>query len=122
MNIEEFRAYCLSLPYTDEHLPFGDDTLVFRVGGMQGKLFALTSFKADPLFCNLKCNPERAIDLREEYDQIRPGYHMNKQHWNSVYIEDGLSNKLLRQLIDESYQLVYKSLTLKLKKELESNE
>jgi predicted DNA-binding protein (MmcQ/YjbR family) len=105
MNIETLRLYCLEKVGTTEGLPFGNDTLVFKV---KGKLFALTSLETAQTV-NLKCDPERAIKLREHYpEQIHPGYHMNKKHWNTVSLD--LSEALLRELIDHSYELVVKSL------------
>lgn len=114
---------CLSFPYTDEYLPFDEHTLAFRVGGETGKLFCLTSLdQADQPSANLKCDPEKAVELREQYSSIVPGYHMNKKHWNTVYLEEGLSNRLITELVTSSYQLVYASLPLKLRKALESGE
>lgn len=116
MNIEEFRNYCLSKKGVTESFPFGEQTLVFKV---MEKIFALAGLDAHPATANLKCDPERAIELREEYDGlIIPGYHMSKQHWNTVEIEGNLPSKLLLQLIDHSYYLVVKSLTKKLQAEL----
>lgn len=109
MNIEDFRNYCISLPGVTEDMPFGGDTLVFRVGG---KIFALTG--ADLFeFANLKCEPQRAIDLRDQYDGIRPGYHMNKQHWNSVYPGKDVPDALFCELIEHSYRLIFNSLSAK---------
>ena len=108
MDIEQFRNYCLSKPGVTEECPFGPDILVFKV---MGKVFTLCSLN-DFQSINLKCNPEKAIELREEYPQIKPGYHMNKTHWNTVYIE-GLSSTLLKELIDHSYELVKAKLTQK---------
>ena len=108
MDIEQFRNYCISKPGVSEECPFGPDTLVFKV---MGKVFALCSLN-DFQSINLKCNPEKAIELREEYSQIQPGYHMNKTHWNTVYVE-GLSEHLLKELIDHSYELVKSKLTQK---------
>lgn len=109
MNIEEFRFYCLSLPGVTEDMPFGGDTLVFRVGG---KIFALTG--ADNFeFANLKCDPQKALELREQHDGIKPGYHMNKQHWNSVYPGKDVPDSLFRELIEHSYQLIFNSLSAK---------
>jgi predicted DNA-binding protein (MmcQ/YjbR family) len=105
MEIESLREYCISKPDVTEGLPFGDDTLVFKVSG---KIFALTSLSGD-LTINLKCDPERAISLREEYPCIRPGYHMNKVHWNTIYVDGTLSDNKIRELIDHSYDLVAKS-------------
>jgi predicted DNA-binding protein (MmcQ/YjbR family) len=119
MNVEQFREYCLSLDHVIEYFPFDDVTLVFKVGGTEGKIFALLPLDAEPASANLKCNPEKAIELRESYPQIIPGFHMNKKHWNTIYIDDGLGHKLLKELIDHSYDLVYKSLTKKLRESLE---
>ena len=116
MNIEEFRTYCLSKKGVTESFPFGEDTLVFKV---MEKVFALAGLDAHPATANLKCDPEKALELREEYDgQILPGYHMNKKHWNTVEIEGNLPTKLILELIDHSYDLVVKSLTKKLQAEL----
>ncbi len=120
MNIEEFREYCLSKDHVIEYFPFDEVTLVFKVGYEEGKIFALLSLDSDPPSANLKCDPEKAVELRESYSQIMPGYHMNKQHWNTVHIDDGLSLKLLKEMIDHSYDLVYKSLTKKLRDTLEA--
>lgn len=119
MNIEEFREYCLSLDHVIEYFPFDEVTLVFKVGYEEGKIFALLSLDANPPSANLKCDPERAIELRESYSQIIPGFHMNKKHWNTVFIDDGLNHKLLKEMIQHSYDLVYKSLTKKLRDHLE---
>ncbi len=118
MNIEEFRDYCLLKKGVEETFPFGEETLVFKV---MGKMFALTGLETNPAAANLKCDPERAIELREEYDGlIRPGYHMSKVHWNTVELERNIPQKLVLQLIDHSYDLVVKSLTKKLQAELSS--
>lgn len=110
MNIEAFRAYCLHKPGVEETLPFGPDTLVFKV---MGKMFAATGLDEEAFRVNLKCDPERAQQLREEHPQIIPGWHMNKKHWNTVYFEDGLEEALLLQLIDHSYDLVVSGLPKK---------
>src|SRR5690606_25588185 len=118
MNIEEFRDYCLSKKGVEETFPFGEETLVFKV---MGKMFALTGLQTHPATANLKCDPEHSIELREEYDGlIRPGFHMNKVHWNTVELERNLPQKLILELIDHSYDLVVKSLTKKLQAELAS--
>lgn len=114
MNIEEFRDYCIAKKGVTEESPFGPDTLVFKV---MGKMYALTSMDNFE-FINLKCEPDKAIDLREQYHAIQPGYHMNKQLWNSVYIEDDVTDQLIYELIDHSYDLVAETLTKKLKTEL----
>ncbi len=105
MNIEEIRTYCLSKPDVEEGFPFGEETLVFKVNG---KIFLLVSLDSQPLQFNAKCDPEKAIELRDEYESIIPGYHMNKKHWNTVIVDKKLSKKLLKELIDHSYDLVYK--------------
>ena len=115
MNIEELRIYCLAKKGTTEEFPFDSETLVFKV---MGKMFALVPLERVPSQCNLKCDPERAIELREEYDGIiMPGYHMSKTHWNTLYLEN-LPPNLIRQLVDHSYDLVVAGLTKKLKEEL----
>ncbi len=105
MNIEDLRTYALSKPDTEEGFPFGEETLVFKV---KGKLFLLVSVYSQPLQFNLKCDPDRAVELREEYDCIKPGYHMNKKHWNTIVPDRTISNAFLKELIDHSYELVAK--------------
>ena len=107
MNIESLRQYCLSLKASTEDMPFGPDTLVFRAGG---KIYALTSLDIETCRVNLKCEPDYALELREKHSDIIPGYHMNKKHWNTVYCENGLDEKLIRELIQHSYDLIVKSL------------
>lgn len=115
MNIQTLREYCLGKPNTTEDTPFDETTLAFKVGG---KIFALTNMESVPTRVNLKCDPERAIELREQYpDIIIPGYHMNKKHWNTIYIEE-LEDGVLQELIEHSYELVYGSLTKKVKNSL----
>jgi predicted DNA-binding protein (MmcQ/YjbR family) len=104
MTLETLREYCLSKPYTSESTPFGPETLVFKVGE---KAFLLTGWESEILKFNVKCDPEWAIELREQYDFVIPGYHMNKKHWNTVTY-NGTNSKLLKQLIDHSYELVAK--------------
>lgn len=115
MDIEAIRAYCLSKKGTDEGFPFGDTTLVIKVGG---KIFILINLDGDPSM-NLKCDPDRAIDLREENPAIIPGYHMNKKHWNTVILDGSLSKKLILEMIDHSYDLVLQSLPARLRLEIE---
>jgi predicted DNA-binding protein (MmcQ/YjbR family) len=115
MNIEEFREYCLSKQGVCEELPFGPDTLVYKV---MGKIFALTSLDSEIFSVNLKCDPDKAIQLREEFDYITAGYHMNKKHWNTLNAERTSSNQL-KELTDHSYDLVVDSLPKKMKIELE---
>jgi predicted DNA-binding protein (MmcQ/YjbR family) len=114
MNIEEYRDFCLSLPGATEELPFGPDTLAFKVGG---KIFALTSLQTFASI-NLKCDPEQAVELRERYDYVLPGFHQNKKHWNTVVIGTGATVAQLRQWITHSYQLVVASLPKALRAEL----
>ncbi len=114
MNIEEVRDYCISKKGTTEEFPFDKITLVFKV---MGKMYALSNLEGD-LSINLKCDPEKAIVLREEYEAILPGWHMNKKHWNTIDMNGGLKPDLVKQLIDHSYDLVVSKLTKKLKEEL----
>ena len=107
MDLAEFRDYCLIKPGASEETPFGPDVLVFKVGG---KMFALAALDAVPTTVNLKCHPDLALDLRDRYEQVKPGYHMNKKHWNTVEIEGGIPAVELRKMIDHSYQLVVESL------------
>ena len=106
MDIEELRAYILQKPDVTEGFPFGEDTLVFKV---KEKIFLLTGLDSSPLRFNVKCDPDRAIELREEFpDSILPGFHMNKKHWNTVVVDGSVSKKLLKEMIDHSYDLVSK--------------
>jgi len=114
MDIENLREYCLSKKWATESFPFGDDTLVFKV---MGRMFALVNLDGEPSV-NLKCDPEKAIALREAYTSILPGYHMNKKHWNTVQLNGSLPEKLIREMITDSYRLVMAGLTMKLKNEL----
>jgi predicted DNA-binding protein (MmcQ/YjbR family) len=115
MDIEELREYCLSLPAVTEEFPFGPDVLVFKVGG---KMFALTNLENFPTTFNAKCEPERAVELRERHPAIVPGWHMNKKHWNTVTLDGSLSGDLVRELVDHSYELVVAGLTRKARREL----
>ena len=114
MNIEEFRTYCMNKKGVEESLPFSPTTLVFKVGNKMFSLTDLDSFE----FINLKCDPDRAIILREEYTGVKSGYHMNKKHWNSIYLNSDISDSLLKELIDESYDLIVQSLTKKVRESL----
>lgn len=112
MNIEQFREYCLAKKGVTEDLPFGPDTLVFKV---MGKMFALSGLERLPPQVNLKCEPERSIELREEFDgAIIPGYHMSKTHWNTIFLNEVPPN-LITELVDLSYDLVISKFTKKLK-------
>lgn len=113
MDIEALRAYCLSKPAAEETLPFGPDVLVYKVGG---KVFLLLPLDAEELQFNVKCDPDKAIELREEYPCVQPGYHMNKKHWNTIVVDGSVSSKLLKEWIDHSYDLIVKSLPSKTKK------
>ncbi|HHT61693.1 MAG: MmcQ/YjbR family DNA-binding protein [Paludibacteraceae bacterium] len=114
MNIENLRDYCLSLPFSEEKFPFDDETLVFCVGG---KIFALVDL-GNATRVNLKCEPEQAIMLREAYEGIIPGWHMNKKHWNTVFFDTDVSDKLLLELVLNSYNLVFERLPKRLKETL----
>lgn len=103
MNLEIIREYALSKPFTDEALPFGEDTLVFRV---MEKAFLLTGFNQENFSINLKAEPEYVIELRERYPSIRPGFHMNKKYWNTILVDELDNWKLLQTLIDHSYEQV----------------
>ena len=119
MNIESYREYCLQKPGTTEHFPFNEDTLVFKVMGKMYALSSLMSWENGEPRINLKCDPEEAILLREKYpESILPGYHMNKQLWNTVLLNGELTPKQVQQFIDDSYTLIVNSLTKKLKEEL----
>lgn len=118
MHIEQLRDYCVTKNGVSEELPFGPDTLVFKVGG---KVFLLVGLDEDAenLRFNVKCDPEYAVSLREEFEQtVVPGYHMNKKHWNTVYCNRELSDNKLKELIDHSYLLVYESLSKKQREEI----
>ncbi len=107
MNIEELREYCLKKKGVEEGFPFDETVLVFKV---MGKIFTLTSTEGD-FTINLKCEPEKAIELRENYSGVQPGYHMNKKYWNTIYFDDSFSDADAKKWIDDSYNLVIKSLT-----------
>lgn len=118
MNIENFYDYCLEKPGVSEHFPFDEDTLVFKVGGKMFALSSLNSWENGTASINLKCDPERALSLREEYDAIQPGFHMSKVHWNTVLVHGDVNATMIRELIDHSYELIFKSLTKKLQAEI----
>lgn len=119
MNIQQLYEFCLAKKAVTEHFPFDEDTLVFKVGG---KMFCLTSLKewekGTPAL-NLKGDPEHNLELRAEYDAINPGFHMSKTHWNTVDFNKDVPDKLMLQLINESYDLVYRGLTRKVRDEIE---
>lgn len=118
MNVEAFRTYCLSKQYVTESFPFDDVTLVFKVAN---KMFALLSLDSHPATANLKCEPQKALLLRNKYSEIIPGYHMNKEHWNTITIESKLTDTFIKEMIDDSYQLVVDKFTKKRRKELGFN-
>lgn len=107
MDAVLFRARCLAKVEATEGTPFGDDVLVFKVSG---KMFALLAPDEVPPTANLKCDPDHALALRDRYEQVRPGYHMSKKHWNTVDLESGIPERELQAMIDHSYQLVIASL------------
>jgi predicted DNA-binding protein (MmcQ/YjbR family) len=107
MDVSDFREYCLTKPRATEGTPFGETVLVFKTAG---RIFALVSLNEVPATANLKCDPDLALELRDRYEQVRPGYHMNKKHWNTVEIDSGIPANELRKMIDHSYELVIKRL------------
>jgi predicted DNA-binding protein (MmcQ/YjbR family) len=118
MTIDIYYDYCLSKKGVTEHFPFDEDTLVFKVGG---KMFALSSLKEwekGKPSVNLKCDPDWAQELRGQYDEIQPGYHMSKIHWNTIAVNSEISDTFVKELIDHSYDLVFKSLTKKIQSEI----
>ena len=114
MNIEEFRDYCMSMKGVTEEFPFDETTLVFKVMGKMFALAGITDFNS----INLKCDPDEAIELRERYYSVQPGFHMNKTHWNTVEVSGDATDEKIYLWIDHSYELISKSLTKKLKEEL----
>lgn len=111
MYLDEIREYCLGKPGVEETLPFGPDTLVFKVNG---KIFLLMGFDNDPVSFNVKCDPDKAVELREEFPvSVFSGYHMNKKHWNTVLVNGSVSDRQIREMIDESYNLVQGKKTAK---------
>ena len=110
MNLETFREFCLAKAGAAETTPFGPDNLVFKVAG---KMFALAALDEVPARANLKCDPDRALELRDRYEEVQPGYHMSKKHWNTVDLEGGIPEREIKGMIDHSYELVVKSLSKK---------
>lgn len=117
MHVESIREFIIKKPGVTEEFPFDKSTLVFKV---MGKMFALLPLERSPASINLKCDPERSLELRDTYEGITPGFPMNKTHWNTVLLESDVSSKLLAELIDHSYDLVVAKLTKALKAELET--
>ena len=122
MNLENYYEYCLSKKGVTEHFPFDEDTLVFKVGGKMFALSSLTQWEKGEPSITLKCDPDRAQELRAEYSDIRPGFHMSKVHWNTITVNGELSTVMVKELIDHSYELVFKSLTKKLQTEIQELE
>lgn len=118
MNIQQYFEYCLSKKGVTEHFPFDEDTLVFKVGGKMFALSSLQQWEKGEASVNLKCDPEKAEELRVNYDAIKPGFHMSKVHWNTVAFNSDVSDKMICKLIDDSYNLVVKSLTKKAQSEI----
>ena len=117
MDIEQLREYCLSLRGAEETLPFGPDTLVYKAGS---KVFLLTGLDEEQLRFNVKCDPDKAVELREQFSCVLPGYHMNKKHWNTIVVDGSTSVAQLKEWITDSYQLIVESLPKKLRDELKS--
>jgi predicted DNA-binding protein (MmcQ/YjbR family) len=117
MNIEPLREYCLSKKGVEESFPFGEETLVYKVAG---KAFLLCGIDESPLAFNVKCDPAKAIELREKFSCVAPGYHMNKKHWNTVTADGSVTDRQLQEWIDHSYEMVVKGLTRAQKEELET--
>jgi predicted DNA-binding protein (MmcQ/YjbR family) len=119
MNLETYYEYCLSKKGVTEHFPFDEDTLVFKVGGKMVALSSLSQWEKGEPSVNLKCDPERAQELRAQYDDIKPGFHMSKVHWNTINVNAAVPDVLIKELIDHSYELVFKSLTKKIQSEIQ---
>jgi predicted DNA-binding protein (MmcQ/YjbR family) len=115
MDGAELRRWCLAQAGAVEDFPFGPETSVFKVGG---KVFALSALDRSPLEVSVKCEPELAVDLRDSYEAIRPGYHLNKRHWNTITLDGSLSDQLVRELIEDSYDLVANTLPKRVRAEL----
>ncbi len=115
MDLPDVIEHCLSLPSAEETQPFGPEALVYKVGG---KMFAVTVPEEHPASINLKCDPQRAVELRDKYQGIRPGWHMNKKHWNTVMLDGSVPPKLVRELVEHSYALVFAALPKKTQESL----
>src|SRR5262245_44514203 len=118
MNIQQLYEFCLSKNGVTEHFPFNEDALVFKVGGKIFCLTSLESWESGEPSLNLKCDPSRSLELRSEYEAIKPGYHMSKIHWNTIRVNSDVSDRMLLELINHSYDLVFKSLTKQLQQEI----
>ncbi len=117
MDLKTLRSYLLAKPGAVEERPFGPETLVYKV---MGRMFALTNDEPQPEFINLKCDPDDAMFFRSKFEGVKPGYHMNKKHWNSVYLASDVPESLIREMIDDSYELIAGNLPKSLKEKLES--
>ena len=118
MNLETYYEYCLSKIGVTEHFPFDEDTLVFKVGGKMFALSSLSQWEKGQPSVNLKCDPDKAEELRSEFDDIQPGYHMSKIHWNTINVNQKVSDKMIKELIDHSYELIFKSLSKKIQTDI----
>ena len=121
MNHESIEKYILEMPNTVLDYPFGEGVAVYKVGGADGKMFALIAEGSSPLRLSLKCDPQLAVVLREKYESVMPGYHLNKKHWNTVIIDDSIPENEIYKMIDESYSLVYKGLNRKQQEQINSD-
>ena len=117
MDMEQLREYCLQKPGATEGFPFGDQTIVFRVGE---KIFLLAGLEQGDRF-NAKADPDLAVEWREQYEEITPGFHMNKKHWNTIRIDGSLKNSLIREIIDHSYEIVFKRLPARVRSSIQAN-
>ena len=115
MNADELRAWCLDQPGALEDFPFTAEHSVFKV---EGKMFAISALGREPLEVSVKCEPELAVELRHSYAAIRPGYHLNKRHWNTITLDGSLPDKLVRDLIEDSYDLVVSALPKRVREQL----
>lgn len=122
MNIQQLYEYCLSKKGVTEHFPFDEDTLVFKVGGKMFCLTSLQKWEEGTPSLNLKCNPEVAIQLREQFEDVLPGFHMSKKHWNTVMLNSAIPDKKILHFITHSYELVFASLSKKIKQEIVNSE
>ena len=118
MNLETYYEYCLSKIGVTEHFPFDEDTLVFKVGAKMFALSSLSQWEKSQPSVNLKCDPHKAEELRAEYNDIQPGYHMSKIHWNTINVNQKVSDKMIKELIDHSYELIFKSLSKKIQTDI----
>ena len=118
MNLETYYEYCLSKIGVTEHFPFDEDTLVFKVGAKMFALSSLSQWEKGQPSVNLKCDPDKAAELRAEYNDIQPGYHMSKIHWNTINVSQKVSDKMIKELIDHSYELIFKSLSKKIQTDI----